>query len=109
LGSRAAQNAALGLLLLSSQAVGVESLAGGALVDTGSSTIGLTDNLGLPKCANHRVLSRPPSRRQPFISREPNQEEDSATFSPPSSHRQPFVARIRCNVNRGDSHRPNRA
>ena len=28
-----------------------------------------TDNLAFPNCANHRSLSRPPSRRQPFPSR----------------------------------------
>ena len=39
--SCAAQNAALGLPLLSSQVVGVERLARGALADTGSSTIGI--------------------------------------------------------------------
>jgi hypothetical protein len=39
-GSCAAQNAALVLLLLSSQVVGVQTLARGALAYTGSATIG---------------------------------------------------------------------
>ena len=37
----AAQNAALGVLLLSLQVVGMERLAKAAFADTGSSTIGL--------------------------------------------------------------------
>ena len=41
----AAQNAALALLLLSSQVVGVARLARGALADTGSSTIGINGQL----------------------------------------------------------------
>jgi hypothetical protein len=64
--SCAAQNAALGLLFLRTQVAGVERLARGALVDTGSLTAGFDDNLALSKCANHRSLSRLPSRRQPF-------------------------------------------
>ena len=45
MGSCAAQNAALALLLLSSQVVGVEKLARGALADTCSSTIGIDGQL----------------------------------------------------------------
>ena len=67
--SRAAQNAALLVLPFSLQVVGVKRLAREALADTGSPISGSTDNLAFPNCANHRSLSRPPSRRQPFPSR----------------------------------------
>ena len=40
-----------------------------------------TDNLALPKCANHRSLSRPPSRRQPFRSESRDQCEKSVEKS----------------------------
>ena len=40
-----------------------------------------TANLALPKCANHRSLSRPPSRRQPFRSESRHQCEKSVEKS----------------------------
>jgi hypothetical protein len=59
----------------------VETLASGALADTGSRPSVPTDNFALPKCANHRSLSRPPSRRQPFPSESQNQFEKSVEKS----------------------------
>ena len=67
--SRAAQNAALLVLPFSLQVVRCKetcerSPRGHRFTDQLP-----TDNLAFPNCANHRSLSRPPSRRQPFPSR----------------------------------------
>ncbi len=67
--SCAAQNAALRVRLLSVQVVSVERLAKAAFRKPVHRPSVLTDNLAFPNCANHRSLSRPPSRRQPFPSR----------------------------------------
>ena len=66
--SCAAQNAALVVLPLSLQVVGVERLPGERSRTLINRPPVSTNNLALPNCANHRSLSRPPSRRQPFHS-----------------------------------------
>jgi hypothetical protein len=43
--------------------------------------------LAFQNCANHRSLSRPPSRRQPFRSKSRDQSENSVEKSLKFSHR----------------------
>ena len=98
--SCAAQNAALVVLPLSLQLVGVERLARGALADTGSSTIGFDGQLSAPKVRQPPLfvaalaasaiptwMLRPRSKRQPRSSS--SSCSDHGSDSPPLSADRP--------------------